>query len=540
MSRSYKGIQAHKPRVYASEDVLRLYDIGSNTLSNWVKQGLQPIEGTRPHLFRGAELCRFHAERRMHNQRTLRAGEFKCVTCKLAVLPAPAGFWFSLSSHNIRMAHGTCPECSGRVLKLLNETEYDSLRQMRNPNTSLDCGGEEITPFPAGIGISAADRGTWNAANERVIYAWQGFAGKYDEKTVKVHLAAIRQFEAFSGLKPFDKLTNKDADLYRAHLILRCKTGTGSQALSRSTARHQAAYLRLFFAWLSKEKGFKHLASLPEYFTLPRALATRESHDQEKAYLSLEEAQQALAALPARSILDRRDRAIFALAYATGLRENALITLRLKHIDPAKRQVLHDGRELRAKNGKTFTVKFFPRTEGFADVVLAWITELQQLGLQDADALFPDARTLTKPHLLGAPGRDPVPVMRTPNAVDAVFKRASGLIKRSFTPHSARHTLAQLGEMVCHSAAQRKAWSLNFGHSKEETTWGYYGKMSGAQKDDILENICEGKELTHDEMRLVLAYYCRASIPGTLEFERGWAIAQRIEQAEHKKRKNGG
>ncbi len=62
-------------------------------------------------------------------------------------------------------------------------------------------------------------------------------------------------------------------------------------------------------------------------------------------------------------MLERRDRAMVATTFVSGLRVGALTSLRLKHLDMDAKEVIQDGREMRAKNGKSFRVFWFPRTE---------------------------------------------------------------------------------------------------------------------------------------------------------------------------------
>lgn len=55
-----------------------------------------------------------------------------------------------------------------------------------------------------------------------------------------------------------------------------------------------------------------------------------------------------LKAMPTDTLIDQRARAIFALAFLTGFRADALITVRLRHIDLKGRKAIHDGKESRA------------------------------------------------------------------------------------------------------------------------------------------------------------------------------------------------
>lgn len=200
----------------------------------------------------------------------------------------------------------------------------------------------------------------------------------------------------------------------------------------------------------------------------------------------------ALRLMPSRTLMERRDRAMFALAYIGAMRESALISLRLRHVDIQERRIEHNGRELRAKNGKTFEICWFKGTEGFQPVFVAWVEELVRLGAGRDDALFPDVWVLASLDgvRLGIEGSRPVwQSMKTAQAVDAVFARVSKLIGLKVKPHSVRDTISQLGLRVCNTPEQHKAWSLNFGHEKVATTYENYGKMSALRKRQVMAEI---------------------------------------------------
>ena len=46
-------------RNYSVEDTARLFNVHKNTVRNWLKDGLEPIDDQRPTLVRGEELRRF-------------------------------------------------------------------------------------------------------------------------------------------------------------------------------------------------------------------------------------------------------------------------------------------------------------------------------------------------------------------------------------------------------------------------------------------------------------------------------------------------
>lgn len=58
-----------------------------------------------------------------------------------------------------------------------------------------------------------------------------------------------------------------------------------------------------------------------------------------------------------------------------------------------------------------------------------------------------------------------------------------------FNPHSLRKTLARLGEQLCNSAEDFKAWSQNLGHEQVLTTFMSYGKVANDRQGEIIRGI---------------------------------------------------
>ena len=524
MSRAYRAVRPRANTVYSVEDVMRLYGVCRNTLSNWVGSGLQPIDTRQPQLFRGADLLQFQADRRARTSLQLRSGEFKCLRCKAAVFPMlqtlrlesfpPGGTW----------GVGQCPDCNIPVRKILNKTECDKLQDCLNTNTSLCPRDEDKAGMPADIGKVEGLVSAWHTANDRTIYAWQIYAGRFDSKTVDAHLTSLRDFENFLAGKLFDNVTRADADNWRSALRDRARKPSNLGGQSRSTLQHRASHLRSFFTWLSGEPRFRHLDGIVSYFDLPRGLQAK-SAGHARPYPSLEQAGSMLQSLPAATMKDRRDRAMLATAFMAGLREQALTSLLLRHVDVQRKQIHHDGETLRAKNGKSFVIDWFPRTETFQRVVREWYAELGTLGFTSDDAMFPDSKSFTTREINTA-HHAVIEPMKSASAIDAVFATASSNIGLSFTPHSARHMLARLGDQLCHTPEQRKAWSLNLGHSSEKVTWTHYGRVTNERKAAVFADFAVIENWTGDEMRQMLDYHDHKLVLGTPEFDHAQKLVE--------------
>ena len=67
--------------------------------------------------------------------------------------------------------------------------------------------------------------------------------------------------------------------------------------------------------------------------------------------------------------------------------------------------------------------------------------------------------------------------------------RSQALNLPYFNPHSFRKTLAQLGERLCSSPEQFKAWSQNLGHEKVLTTFASYGEVAAERQRDIIREL---------------------------------------------------
>ena len=198
---------------------------------------------------------------------------------------------------------------------------------------------------------------------------------------------------------------------------------------------------------------------------------------------------------PASTDIELRDRALIALALLTGVRDGALASLKLKHIDLAQRRLDQDAREVKTKFSKTFSTWFFP-VEGRAQAIVAdWVGHLRGTLLWgDDDPLFPATRME-----VGADGgfvaaglkRD---AWSTAEPIRRIFRQAferAGL--PYFKPHSIRDTLVQLGERTCKTPEEFKAWSQNLGHEKVLTTFTSYGAVPHRQAT-LIRGLAAGTE----------------------------------------------
>ena len=142
--------------------------------------------------------------------------------------------------------------------------------------------------------------------------------------------------------------------------------------------------------------------------------------------------------------------------------------MKLKHVHLAAGCVYQDAREVNTKFSKTFTTFFFPVGDEIRQIVTDWVTYLREVKLWgNNDPLFPAT------HVIPGPARqfEVVGLKREHWAsaapIRTIFREAfaaAGL--PYFNPHSLRSTLVRLGETLCQTPEQFKAWSQNLGHGE--------------------------------------------------------------------------
>ncbi len=207
--------------------------------------------------------------------------------------------------------------------------------------------------------------------------------------------------------------------------------------------------------------------------------------------------------MPHQTDIEKRNRALIAFTLLTGARDSAIASMKLKHVDLIENCVNQDAREVNTKFSKTFNTYFFPVGDEIRKIMAEWITYLRKEKLWGNDApLFPATRiTLGTSMQFETDGLDR---KHWSNAtpIRTIFRKAftdAGL--PYFNPHTFRNTLVRLGEEVCKTPEQFKAWSQNLGHEKVLTTFLSYGGVACQRQGEIIRDLAESKQATQSDFK---------------------------------------
>lgn len=336
-----------------------------------------------------------------------------------------------------------------------------------------------------------------NPENERVKHDYFTYlreAKRRNEQSVDAAAKAIARFEEANRYRPFKKFHWQQAIAFKARLSEQLNARTGER-LSRATVHSTLAALSAFFVWLADRPGYKSRIAYADadYFNLSEKEVRVAKAVREKAVPTLEQIHYVIGLMPAATDIERRNRALVAFTILTGARDGATISFRLKHLDLVAGRLDQDAREVATKFSKTFATWFFPVGGEALAIVTDWTAHLGASHWGDNDPLFPATRMGLGPDGgFVAAGLDRKP-WTTAAPVRAIFREAfeaAGL--PYFKPHSFRDTLAALGERVCRTPEEFKAWSQNLGHEGVLTTFTSYGAVASHRQSAIMRGL-EGR-----------------------------------------------
>ena len=160
------------------------------------------------------------------------------------------------------------------------------------------------------------------AVNERIKREYLAYlkeAKGRDEATIDRVAASLARFEDSTGRRDFKRFHHEQAVAFKRRLgeAINAKTG---QPRSKATIHSTLRDLKAFFFWLAHLPGFKKQIAYDdcEYFNLSEKDVAIARASREKAVPSLEQVAAVLAAMPAATVLERRDRALVAFTAITG------------------------------------------------------------------------------------------------------------------------------------------------------------------------------------------------------------------------------
>lgn len=238
-----------------------------------------------------------------------------------------------------------------------------------------------------------------------------------------------------------------------------------------------------------------------EYFNLSEKDSRIATARRIKPVPTIEQIKHVIENMPVTTDIDKRNQALIAFTLLTGIRDRAIASLKLKHIDLIAGSVFQDARDVKTKFSKTFTSYFFPVGNSFRKIVEDWVNHLKNdLLYGNDDPLFPKTNVIQGKNKTFVPSGFKKEHWATASPIRNIFREAfiqAGLLY--FNPHSFRNTLVSFGEKQCKSPEDFKAWSQNLGHEGVLTTFYSYGEVQPQRQAEIIQRLNSPFEKSNDD-----------------------------------------
>ena len=275
--------------------------------------------------------------------------------------------------------------------------------------------------------------------------------------TVRAYDSDVSQYLAFVASQTGRKMSqlgpgDLDMQSVRAHVAELNKAGK-----ARSSVARKLSGLRTFIKYLRREEVIEHD---------PTQVAVAPKRDQTiPVFLGEPEIARLLEMPDINNELGRRDRAIFELFYASGLRLSELVAIDLEHLDLSNRMV--------RVMGKGRKERLLPFNQSAATAIRAWMKDRakilsgRKMRVGAADPLFINYRG----------------TRLTGRSVDRLLRKyvAQCSTRMGISPHALRHSFAT---HLLQRGADLRAIQELLGHARLSTTQ-RYTHVNAAQLIDV-------------------------------------------------------
>lgn len=344
-----------------------------------------------------------------------------------------------------------------------------------------------------------------NPENERIkrkYFEYQKEAHQKSASTVDNIRKSITQYEIATKYKSFKTFSKDKAIAFKKQYFEQQNKRTGEN-LSKSTLLSTTRNLKEFFKWLAYQPSYKSKINILDidYFNLSEKDTRIAQSPKYKDFPTIEQIRKVIFSMPTNTDIQKRDRALIALVFLSGMRDSAVASLKLKHVDIYKRLIKQDPSEVKTKFSKRIDTYFFPVGKDIEQIFIDWVKYLLEEKLFGInDPVFPRTKMiLDENNCFTADGIEPIH-WQSANQIRKIFKEACEKARvQYFNPHSIRNTLVYHGEKLCRNPEHFKAWSQNLGHDNVSTTFNNYGNINTHRQGDIIRGMSD-KYPDHDEL----------------------------------------
>jgi len=499
--RSFDPRRIHKGRSCNAKDLAEIYGVDESTVHRWHREeGLIAIDDKTPAMFHFDTLKQFLAHK--NNSRKMEAGnegDFPCLNCFLKKRPLENKITLHKRDDKMWNAKAICPSCGKKMCMGVPASDfiltlrwgYEVVEQL--PMPSIICSNkpsDRTTEKRNGSKgkFLAEERVKFYSDNERVKHRYfdkvvHGF-GK-DDKTRRKIVSALSVFDEFTSYKDFKLFRYEDAKGFQKHLITK-------YSHSMQTAYRTMQATRDFFVWLKEQEGYKKL-KYDDINSLRLSLKDAEKAKMSKPRktIDIEKWEEMVLNIKPKDEVEIRGKAMFACLLITGIRIDALISLKIGDLDLDKNYLFQDANHVDTKGSRSHKTDFWKLKPEIKQILIEWVDALKkEHDFKDEDPLFPKIQITSNELLQFEKDGFRKEFLKQANVVRKELSRQFENANLDYyTPHTIRNSLTDLFFSCDLTMEQLKAVSQNLSHKSLITTIGSYYNISEQRKSQAIEEL---------------------------------------------------
>lgn len=341
-----------------------------------------------------------------------------------------------------------------------------------------------------------------NELAKRNFYKFLEHTKGFSPKSIQCYEKAIWVWEDFTEKDDFRCFTPTKAEEFVRWLKNRNKKHSQTK-VGLSFCYDILRYLKVFFIWLSDQKGYKLKISKSaiDYLNLTKSEVRIATQPRGTQSPSLEEVKKVVENITGQSEIERRDKALISLMLLTAARISAISSLPMRCLDRDSLIIDQDPKlGVKTKNSKRIPTAIMPLFyKEPLNYFLEWYDYLaKKKNYQPNDPIFPATKRENGKENLGYYSNSEVePVFwKSTSSPRKVFqKRFEEAGVKYYHPHTFRHLLVKEISKLPLTEEQKKAISQNLGHEDVGTTFGSYGygKIDENRQMEIIKNLTSSK-----------------------------------------------
>ncbi len=133
---SGQNLKSH--RSYTTGELATVLRVSRGTIHNWMRSGLEPIEGGKPLLFLGRVVKGFLSDYRQRHRSPCGPDEIYCLGCRKPQQPAGGLADLRHNSRGALVLSGICPSCEAMMFRVVAQRDVPDIKQILDVNESAD------------------------------------------------------------------------------------------------------------------------------------------------------------------------------------------------------------------------------------------------------------------------------------------------------------------------------------------------------------------------------------------------------------------